>query len=437
MLVIKGIDVRHGAKVYGYSRGCPVYRCVTRLTICSMFRLFGFDVRVRAGFMIFLGLIVFLYQDGFGLWLAGSIAVFTLLHELGHAIAARSSGANASISLDFLAGYTSFQPTRPIPRIRRALISAAGPFTQIAISVGVLAAMGVNPLSVDSARQSDAAAAIWWAGPVIGLMNLIPVLPLDGGHLAQTGLEVILGDRAFRVMAIASLTLTVGAAIFMFSTGRGDFGIFIAFLLMSQWQLVQITSPKRSGQAQQRVHDAESAAWLTGQPGMLEPGQRLSPWYQAHRALAKGDEPGATRIIVDDLSSTSEARWALSPAANRQQLRAIVDVLPDDLPVGNPYSGRVLAELMLAVGYPQRAGIYAVSAYAQHRTSTLATTVARAAAAMGDDVNALLWLEAANDAAETEHQIYRELLERVMDTAPEFASVRNSPSFTALRTTIS
>ena len=35
-----------------------------------MFRLFGFDVRVGTGFVIFLALIVFLYQDAFGFWLA-------------------------------------------------------------------------------------------------------------------------------------------------------------------------------------------------------------------------------------------------------------------------------------------------------------------------------------------------------------------------------
>ena len=50
-----------------------------------MFRLLGFDVHVRSGFVIFTALIVFLYRDAFGLWLAGAIAVLTLLHELGHA----------------------------------------------------------------------------------------------------------------------------------------------------------------------------------------------------------------------------------------------------------------------------------------------------------------------------------------------------------------
>ena len=53
-------------------------------------------------------LIVVLYGDEFGLWLAGSIAAFTLLHELGHAVAARRAGATAEISLDFLAGYASY-----------------------------------------------------------------------------------------------------------------------------------------------------------------------------------------------------------------------------------------------------------------------------------------------------------------------------------------
>ena len=82
-----------------------------------MFRLLGFPVHVRAGFIMFMVLIVVLVRQGeFGLWLAGSLAVFTLLHELGHAVAARRTGAEAEISLDFLAGYASFAPTQPICR---------------------------------------------------------------------------------------------------------------------------------------------------------------------------------------------------------------------------------------------------------------------------------------------------------------------------------
>ena len=100
-----------------------------------MFRLLGFPVHVRPGFVMFMVLIVVLYGDVFGLWLAGSLAAFTLLHELGHAVAARRTGAEAEISLNFLAGYASYVPTRPLSRAEQIGISFAGPGIQIAVSI--------------------------------------------------------------------------------------------------------------------------------------------------------------------------------------------------------------------------------------------------------------------------------------------------------------
>jgi Zn-dependent protease len=403
-----------------------------------MFRLLGFEVHVRTGFLIFLGLIIFLYQDQFGLWLAGSLAAFTLLHELGHAVAARRAGAHAAISLDFLAGYTSFRPDprRPIGRGMRAVISAAGPFAQIAASLAVLAAMGVNPLSIDSVRQTDAAAAIWWAGPMIGVLNLIPVLPLDGGHLALTAIEGVAGKNAMRVMAIASITITAAGALFLFIAVDGAFAIFVAFLLFNQFQILQATST--SGRDRLSRHtDAETLAWQTGRPGMLEPGQRLSPWYEAHRALTAGDHDRAAATIVDDLRSTSEPRWLVPSAASPQQLRAVVDALPRDLPSGNVYSARVLGDVLLATGDPRRAGEYAAHAFATHRSSPLATIVARASAAFGDVQNALLWLRAASDSSAHEAAGYRALLAQTMDAAPEFRTLQADPAFQAIRTGLS
>lgn len=402
-----------------------------------MFRLLGFDVHVRFGFVAFLALIVFLYQDEFGLWLAGGIAGFTLLHELGHAVAARRAGAHAAISLDFLAGYTSYRPdaARPISRPERALITAAGPVTQIVASLGVLAVMGVNPLSFDSIRESgDAAAALWWAGPMIGALNLIPVLPLDGGHLALTGLEGLLGERALRVMSIASLAATIGGAVVLFSFGHRGFGIFVAFLVLNQLQLVGATSPARATRSPlSRLTEAESTAWATGRPGMLEPGQRVSPWFEAHRAVTAGDVEGARRAILDDLRSDRPPRWAAPSAATTAQLRAVVDVLPHELPHGNPYSERVLADILLATGEYARAGQYAVESYPTHRTSVLAAVVARASAAMGDHATALLWLESAVDDSDHEAEHLAHLLAVVMDRSPELSALRASPEFARLR----
>lgn len=400
----------------------------------GMFRLLGFDVHVRAGFVIFLVLIAMINPSAFGLWVAIGIAGFTLLHELGHAVAARRAGADAEISLDFLAGYTSFRPRQPLTRPQRAGITAAGPLTQIAVSTAILLALGANPLALDSVRESDLTYAIWWAGPVIGVLNLIPVLPLDGGHLVHTAIEPILGKDSLRKMAIVSMVVTVGAAAFFYATGYRGFTIFIAFLLYTQYHLVQSGSQSRAARsAAQRSLDAETQAWQTGRPGVLEPGQRISPWYEAHRALAQGDEGGAMGVMLADLRSPQPRNWLPPTAAAPAQLRSIVDVLPSELPHGNSYSARVLAEVLLGLGQYQRAGSYAAEAFGEHRTSALAAVVARAAAATGDRDNALRWLVAAVDASERERPGTDRVLAQILDRAPEFGHLRADPAFRALR----
>jgi Zn-dependent protease len=110
-------------------------------------RILGFPVQIRPGFVLFMLLIVVVNGQPMGFWLAGSVTVFTLAHELGHAVAARRTGATASISLDFLAGYASYAPSRPLTRGERATIAIAGPAVQIVLGIVVLLAMGVDPLS--------------------------------------------------------------------------------------------------------------------------------------------------------------------------------------------------------------------------------------------------------------------------------------------------
>jgi Zn-dependent protease len=408
----------------------PIGGCAQSVEFTSVFRLFGFDVRVRLGFILFVGLIAFINPGPLGLWLAAALAVFTLLHELGHAVAARSAGAEAAISLDFMAGYTSFRPTRPISKARRALISVSGPAVQIVASLAVLAAMGVNPLSSDSVRESEATIAIWWAGPVIGLLNLIPVLPLDGGHLAQVGVESVLRRPALREMAIASVVITIAGAVATSVLGQPGFVIFVAFLLISQLQLLQATSPKRRGLA------SKPPTW--GVDGVtLLPGTRPSPWQLAYQSVLAGDPNRAQRIIIEDLvrpSSLNGRPWAPPSDAPLEALRAVVHTLPQELPPGNPYSETVLAQILLVTGETKRAGEYAADRFVEHRTPLMATVVARAAARLGDPGNAMLWVQAAADAAEDATDNERAAVAHVLDNAPELVALSDRSGFREART---
>lgn len=369
-----------------------------------MFRLVGFDVHVQSGFIAFMALIVFLNRDEFGLWLAGSIAVLTLLHELGHAVAARRTGAHAEISLGFLAGYASYRPSRQLSRAEQAWISFAGPFVHIGASVTVLIALGVNPLEPPSAFSSPATAAIWWAGPAIGALNLIPVLPLDGGNIVTYGLDRLVPGRARRYMLYYSIAATLAAAVLLGLGGYGGFVLLIGFLLITQLQMLNAGKPPRAAR---------------------------SAWQVAASALDSGKDAKARRTLVAALSHPQPhvgvPDLALSPATADR----LIDLLPEPLPFGDPGNEYVLANLLLSTGRHDEAAHYAAGSFERHPNTLSAALVARAAGALGDHATAIGWLRTAADAG-TAHAG----LATTIDRAPELAGLRDHPEVVAIRRTL-
>lgn len=366
-----------------------------------MFRLLGFPVHVRPGFVMFMVLIVVLYGDEFGVWLAASLAGFTLLHELGHAVAARRTGAHAEISLNFLAGYASYVPSRPLTRLEQIGISFAGPGIQIVVSVGILLAMGANPLEPPT-YNDPATLAIWWAGPVIGLFNLVPIYPLDGGNIVTQALGTIMPDRAERVMVWFSLAVTTAftALAFVDMRYRG-FVLVIGFLFIAQVQ----------------------ALGSTRQPS--------SPWHDAHDALKQGKTRKAQRIITTALSHPQQDPVPQPLQLSTSELAEVLALLPSPLPTGDPWNEYLLANVLIRVGRFEDAAHYAAASYERTPHTLVAATVARAAAALGDQATALGWLRAAADANTSPSA-----LAHVIDTAPELIGLREHPTVTAIRRTL-
>ncbi|MEY2627498.1 MAG: hypothetical protein RJB08_1257 [Actinomycetota bacterium] len=205
----------------------------------GVFRLFGFKVEVRPGFVLFLVLVVLMYGGSRGLWVAGSIAAFTLIHELGHATAARATGAHAEIALDFLAGYAAYVPRRPLSRWEKAGIAVAGATAQFTSAVIVMLLMGANPFSRADITLNDATLSIWWAGIVLALINLIPILPLDGGAILSLAVERFAPRHARRFMLWFSIAMssTGVVATIVFAALQG-FLPFAAILLLLQVQML-------------------------------------------------------------------------------------------------------------------------------------------------------------------------------------------------------
>ena len=390
-------------------------------------RVLGFPVQIRPGFVLFMLLIVVVNGQPMGYWLAGSVTVFTLVHELGHAVAARRTGATASISLDFLAGYASFTPTRALTSGERASIALAGPGIQIVLGVAALLVMGVNPLSHDDFASDYSSLAIWWAGPMIGLFNLIPVLPLDGGTIAGEIIDVFKPGRGRAVMARVSPPATAVAFVLMvLIEDLRPLAAFAAILLVLQMQLVSSNTPVR------RVHaDAEDQAWKTGRPGMLVPPQVSSPWWEARQLLGTGREEAAIAVVLDDLAGRRAGQWWPPNAATAEQLEPVVARLVEHLPKPDEgdrtQSAAVLVDVLRRTGRNEVAARYGSGVFALSRSGHVAILVALCNAALGDDENAAQWLTVAarSDAEPT-------TLLSTLVNAPELARLRERPEIVDL-----
>lgn len=202
--------------------------------------LLGFPTRVRPGFIIFLAILAFLYPFPLGVWVAGAVAVFTVIHELGHAVAARRAGCKASISLDFMVAYAAYESDTPLKWSQKIRIALAGPMSQIVVAGVLLLALGVNPFSRDDIAQSEMTAALWWAGLALGALNLIPLLPLDGGAVVAAVAEKISPNNGRITVLRISLALTAVLAAASFSFGFVGFLPLFFFMMLMQWQSLAI-----------------------------------------------------------------------------------------------------------------------------------------------------------------------------------------------------
>lgn len=400
------------------------------------FHLFRFPIHVRPGFIVFMVLVIAVNGGELGVWIAGSAAVLTLLHELGHAFAARATGAQAEISLDFLAGYASFVPVRPLTHWERAGISIAGPAVQIGVGVGALFAMGINPIDPDSYTSTAASLAIWWTGPVMGLFNLVPVLPLDGGHIVLAALDAIVPHHSKRLMLWFSIVLTGGVGVYLLVHPRYQgIAYFVLFPLMVQMQMLFGDSPRARSRSSARSAAAhgEAAAWSGGDISKIPEGLVPSPWYRASQQLRQAQPDIARHVLVDDFAQHDPPNWWPPDMAAPAQLAPLVALLPRPFPTGRTYSEHALANILLRLGEYDDAAHYAAASFASTPSSATAAIVARSAAALGDRHTALGWLNAAVQAVEAHDDSNGNALAITMDAAPEFVDLRHDPRFVSTR----
>ncbi|NYD59053.1 Zn-dependent protease [Nocardioides marinisabuli] len=125
-----------------------------------------------------LGALKYVAGAAFAVLLYGSV----LLHEASHAVVARRFGFTiSSITLHFLGGMTAIEGEARRPREEFA-IAVVGPLTSIAVGLAALALRPVTPEGL----LLLAVEGLVVANLLVGVLNLVPGLPLDGGRVLKS-----------------------------------------------------------------------------------------------------------------------------------------------------------------------------------------------------------------------------------------------------------
>jgi stage IV sporulation protein FB len=181
-------------------------------------RTFGADFRVHPLFWASSALMgLYYYQHptdgGVGVFVFWMIAAFVsiLLHELGHVFAARLFGVRGRVYVSGLGGW--LLNLAELKRWKRVLVLLAGPLTSLLI-VALLHAVTLAPLPrfVTERGWTDpigkgmvmlAEGNFWW-----GVLNLLPLWPLDGGQAVVEAAEGLLGRRGVALAGLLSVLVT-------------------------------------------------------------------------------------------------------------------------------------------------------------------------------------------------------------------------------------
>ncbi len=228
---------------------------------------------------------------------AGAFAVLlyvsVLLHEFGHALTARAFGLPVrGITLHFLGGYTEIERESPTPG-RDIVVSAAGP--ALSLVLGGLGLLGTQVVDDDVLRFLVWELAL--ANLVVGVFNLLPALPLDGGHMLRATVWRLSGDENRGTVVAARAGQVLAALVlvtpFVLSGGQPTlFGMVWAGLVAAlMW--TGATQALAVGRMRARLPRLDTRT-------LARRAAPVAPDLPVSEALKQADLAGVTSLVVVD-----------------------------------------------------------------------------------------------------------------------------------------
>lgn len=202
-----------------------------------LFKIWGHEIFMEPAFLFLIAIFAFmgvgsLSQLISGLLIAPILFFGIIWHELGHALTTKKMGyGHSRIVLQGMGGVAISQRPVNTPPKKAALISVMGPLFSLSITVVFGAIAYFVPMAKDSYMygfiMQMAVLNLYW-----GIFNLLPVNPLDGGHIMLAGFRGLFKNdkKAYLYTAYISLAFLAVIAIFAYSY-FGFMGALIAVMV--------------------------------------------------------------------------------------------------------------------------------------------------------------------------------------------------------------
>ena len=200
------------------------------------FRLAGFPVEIHPSFFILAGLLGFRLGDLrlILLWVV-IVLVSILVHELGHAMVGRSYGLQPQIRLYSMGGVTSWSSGRRLTPRQSILVSLAGPAAGLALGGIVYGFSVLEPIELT--RMGDIVVGqLLFVNIVWSILNLMPIVPLDGGNVLRSLVHMYRGQRDERLPAMVSMVIAAGLFALALSRGMTFGAMMAAWLAYANYQ---------------------------------------------------------------------------------------------------------------------------------------------------------------------------------------------------------
>lgn len=169
-----------------------------------------------------------------------------LVHELGHALVAEALGWPSEIVLYWGGGLAMSQRYSRRTPWREIAVALAGPFAGFglfALTLAVSYFLNHNGLLFHPYRL-EVVRILVWINLYWGLVNLLPVLPLDGGHVCQSTLELLRVRDPYQLTCQIGVLVSGAMAAWLLSIDSRFAGIMFAMFCLQN--ITALQQPRRS-----------------------------------------------------------------------------------------------------------------------------------------------------------------------------------------------